>query len=108
LCPRRSQPKWNPDDEPNLDWFHRPLNPTNPDRTASIKARRGNRPKSNWTISVSWFSNTPDSKNNRCQKNLGKAVRKFTFASNEDGTENSRFRQNPAFYGAFFISAFQF
>jgi hypothetical protein len=29
--PSQAVKEWVPDDEPDLDWFHRPRNPSNPD-----------------------------------------------------------------------------
>jgi phage gpG-like protein len=47
-------------------------------------------------------------KNNRCQKNLGKAAWRATLALNENRREISRSRPISAFSGAFCLSAFQF
>ena len=42
------------------------------------------------------------------KKSIGKAVWKATLATNEHRREFSRYRQIPAFCGAFFLAAFQF
>ena len=77
-----------------------------PTRTAWIKDRHGMHLKSNWTTDALWFSNTPDTahrpqKTTAAKKNLGKAVRKAMFATNEFCRETSDSRQDQASNGDF-------
>ena len=80
--------------------------PPIPIPTASIKARHGRHLKSNWTTDALWFSNTPDAahrlqKTTAAKRNLGKAVRKAMFATNEFCRETSDSRQDQASNGDF-------
>jgi hypothetical protein len=58
--PERAIEECVPDDEPDLDWFHRSRNPSNPDPDGYDQSQTWQDPKSSWTTAASWFLNPPD------------------------------------------------